>query len=263
MPRLRSQGLEPITTSESKMEGDLDESFALNLLNALHDDQIVQKLVTIFTAANKQVTDKLEATQRTLANLEKQLGAKDELITSLRQDIGTLEARVEDLEQYSRRDAMRIYGIPEDTAGSTDDKVLSLCNDTLKMDPPLSRDEIAVSHRTGKPSNPQHNGDGATGGQPDDGAPAAQKPRPILVKLVSRRTKARIMAHRRALRDVPAVYFTDDLTRNRARVAYLARGLKRRQLIEDTWVYDSKVLVKDKYKRVHELKSATDIERFQ
>ena len=41
------------------------------------------------------------------------------------------------------------------------------------------------------------------------------------------------MAARRGLRDVRGVYFADDLTRNRARLAYLARGLKRNQSILD------------------------------
>ena len=42
----------------------------------------------------------------------------------------------------------------------------------------------------------------------------------------------------------------DDLTSTRAKLAFKARQLKKAGKIEDTWVYDSKIFVKDRYSRV-------------
>ena len=45
-----------------KGESDSDESFALHFLDALNDDQIVQKLVSIFNQANKKMSGTLTST---------------------------------------------------------------------------------------------------------------------------------------------------------------------------------------------------------
>ena len=50
-----------------------------------------------------------------------------------------------------------------------------------------------------------------------------------------------------------SIYFHDDLTTKRAKLAYQARQLKRSGAILDTWVFDSKVMVKDNRSRVHNI----------
>ena len=246
--------------SDHQSTEDSDDIFSLSFLNALSDEQIVKKLQSIFVVANKDLQDALRSTQQSVESLKVQLQAKDDIISSLRQDVSGLESRVEDLEQYSRRSSMRIYGIEEATPGTTDEKVLALCNEKLHLEPPLSLDEIAVSHRAGR--KPTQGQAAAANGEAADVQAGVSQPRPILIKFVSRRSKARVMAARRGLRDVRNVYFADDLTRNRARLAYHARGLKRNQTILDTWVYDCKVLIKDKFNRIHEIKAEDDLKKF-
>ena len=63
--------------------------------------------------------------------------------------------------------------------------------------------------------------------------------------------------------DSPKTYFQDDLTTKRARMDYLARQLRRSGAILDTWVDDSKVLVKDKYNRIHNIRLMADLEKVQ
>ena len=84
----------------------------------------------------------------------------------------------------ARRASVRFYGIPESTPGSTDDEILALCNTHLKFNPPLRHEEIEVSHRVGK-----------TEGKWD----AVTKPRPIVLKFVSRRDKSCMMQSRKKL----------------------------------------------------------------
>ena len=61
-----------------------------------------------------------------------------------------------------------------------------------------------------------------------------------------------------------AIYFEDDLTARRAKLAYEARKLKRaKKKINDTWVWDSKVLIKDLHDRIHNIKSARALRLFE
>ena len=61
----------------------------------------------------------------------------------------------------------------------------------------------------------------------------------------------------------PAIYFQDDLTAPRAKLAYQAQVLTREKCIADTWVIDSKIYVKDLYNHIKLLKSLGDLEKFK
>ena len=68
-------------------------------------------------------------------------------------------------------------------------------------------------------------------------------------------------------KDKPAVYphdvyFMDDLTAKKAKLAYLCRKLKYENKITDTWVFDSKVLVKDLHNRIRQIKCLKDLASF-
>ena len=82
---------------------------------------------------------------------------------------------------------MRVFGLEEETPGSTDEKVIELVNNHLALVPPLNPTEIEVSHRIGKSDNPKSH------------------PRATLVKFVSRRSKRRVMKIRGRLKNLPLV----------------------------------------------------------
>ena len=170
-----------MTDHEDEEQG----TFTLRLLEALKDSHIGNELQRIFSASHQQLSDQVAQLNQSVTSLRNQLKLKDETIEKLQTDVDTLHTRCDQLEQYSRRDAVRIYGIPEEGTGSTDDKVLHLANHHLKMEPKMRSDEIAVSHRAGKP-------DRKTG------------IRPILVKFVSRRTKTQLMRTKSKLRYIRA-----------------------------------------------------------
>ena len=46
------------------------------------------------------------------------------------------------------------------------------------------------------------------------------------------------------------VYISDDLTRSRAKLAYQARQLRNNKRIQDTWVVDSNIMIKDNNNRI-------------
>ena len=143
--------------------------------------------------------------------------------------------------------------------GTTDDKILSICNENLKLDPKLSIKDIEVSHRLGK--EPPQLCEGETRSDPK---------RPVIVKFSSRRTKGRVMESCKLLKTNPPkdsdgellkVYIGDDLTKRQAYLAYQARQLKRSKKITDTWVVDAKIYVKDNYNRIRRLNSTEDIQK--
>ena len=64
--------------------------------------------------------------------------------------------------------------------------------------------------------------------------------------------------------DIPTwtkVFITDDLTKARAKLAYQARVLKRNRSILDTWVINCKIMAKDKFGRIFQIKSTDDLKK--
>ena len=93
----------------------------------------------------------------------------------------------------------------------------------------------------------------------------------LKVKFVSRRIKAQVMKARTKLKDNPyldaahkpaKVFLCDDLTKRRAHLAFLARKLKQDSVILDTWVFDSRIFVKDKHNRVTRINNEQDLRKF-
>ena len=81
-------------------------------------------------------------------------------IAELQSRVITLEEKQDYYEQYSRRNILRISGLPEKL--SNDHAVLRLCHDIL--DVPISETDIDRSHRIGhKPEKPATNATGQAG----------------------------------------------------------------------------------------------------
>ena len=51
------------------------------------------------------------------------------------------------------------------------------------------------------------------------------------------------------------IYLADDLTKMRANLAYQTRQAKRDKKLMDTWVIDTKIMIKDKYSRISQVTS--------
>ena len=80
--------------------------------------------------------------------------------------IAALERNEDQMQQYSRRNCIRVFGIPEEQVENTDDKICRLVREKLGVC--IKKEDIDRSHRVGKKST--------------------SKPRGIIVKLVSYRT---------------------------------------------------------------------------
>ena len=265
------------------------ENFKSNYLVALEDPEIIQRYHLIFEPLFKSlvqpITDKLQATidsmAQSISKLKNESAEKDIKIKLLTSEIAQLKITTDELEQQGRKDSVRIFGLPESGPGSVDEKVLALCNSRMKVEPPLELDEIAVAHGVGTV-------------KPAEESEQPPPPRPLLVKFVSRRSKARVLGARSNLRPkespphqqkqpgqqpqsddvatsatdeehegqvpLPVIYITDDLTKLRAYLAYRARVAKRQKEIANTWVSNSKVHIKDNHSRINLIRSLQELD---
>ena len=266
-------------------------SFKLSLQQSLLDPLIVQQYQEIFKPMLTPLMDALNQSNALVESLRNQLKVKDWEVSDLRNEVDTLKVMYDDLEQHGRRGSMRVFGVPEHTTGTVDDKVLSLINKHLQVTPPLALADIEMVHRLGKPPPKPFICDPApcekdTGGDSDEPAVDAAAvveqsptqvqqpktpPRAIIVKFASRRTKTLVMRNKKFLKSNPfeaadgtvhTVYIADDLTKRRANLAYRARLLKRSGAIQDTWTFDSKILVKDLHNRIVPIKTEQDLNEF-
>ncbi|XP_070180356.1 uncharacterized protein [Littorina saxatilis] len=217
------------------------------LKNALIDPELIELLSKALAVE----------VRKEIADLRVILAAKDKEIIQLREQF-------DDLEQYSRRNCIRISPIPELESENTDN-IVKIVAKSIGVD--LKDVDIDRSHRVGRKPAP---------GQPSQ--------RPIIVKLTSYRSKVTLMMARRNLRDVdssklfpdaswpalpsrdargargaPKIFINDDLTKTRAAVASKARQLKVSKSLDDTWCRDGVVFVK-KHNTVNRITTMRELE---
>ena len=147
--------------------------------------------------------------------------------------IQELEAKVEGLEMYGRRNGIRIHGIPESTYENTDKIVLELASDIGADVPGVA---LGRSHRVGRKVH--------------------GKTRAIICKFIGHNHKVRIMRNKRKLYDTEDesyehlkdkykdVYINEDLTAKRAGWAKQGRVWRRAKKIKDSWTRDGVFFVK-------------------
>ena len=165
---------------------------------------------------------------------------------SLEKRLVTAEEENENLEQYSRRNSLRISGIPEAENESTDDLVRQLAED---LEVEISDIEIDRSHRVGRP---------------DDGK-RGKRSREIIVKFTRYNTRNKLYQVRKQLRDKPSrktVFINEDLTRKRSKLLFDARTLVRVKALKAAYSFDGRIFVRDLDDKRHLIKSNADICQF-
>ena len=137
---------------------------------------------TEVTEATNTLTSEIQSLRTENDNLRKDI---DKLTERLIKDESDNDA----LEQYTRRNSVRISGVPEDVNGeNTGGIVLKIAEE---LDVPMSPDGIDRSHRVGKVDNRSRTVPGA-------GTPH----RDIIVKFATYNAKQRLYMKRKDLRDI-------------------------------------------------------------
>ena len=129
----------------------------------------------------------------------------------------------DELEQYGRRNALRVWLKDPETEGENTDTII--LDVAKKLNVALEPSEIGRSHRVGRKSN----GDG--------------KPRAIIVKFLSHNVRQRLF---RARKNNSGIFLSEDLTKKRANIMFKARGLKRDNKIHSCWTTDGRMYIRER-----------------
>lgn len=183
--------------------------------------------------------------QSTINWLRAEMRAKDNKILELERKVSVLETSLDDLEQYTRRNSLRLQGLPELEGEETTEVALKAINENLQLTPPLSTQELDRVHRVGPRDN--------------------NKPRGIIIKFATYRSRQRVYSKKKDLftrePNKPRLFLNEDLTKPRAQLLAKARSYKRDNRLKGAWSADGRLLVLTNRNVVRPIRSITDLEQ--
>lgn len=148
-------------------------------------------------------------TNLVIERLEKSINFNTEVVEDLRKELGLrdkkiheMQENIQELEQYQRRNSLRIFGVPEKENENTDSLALEMFKNKLGVN--LSTRDICRSHRVG------HKKSSGT--------------RPIIVKFTSYRSRAEVFARKRKLKN-SGIVLREDLCA--ARLQLLKKAIQK------------------------------------
>lgn len=185
------------------------------------------------------ILKRVEVNEANIMDLQKRIKDQKTDITKLQKSLDTESEHVRKLqrdlnaqEQYSRRNCLRFYGVAESNGENTDDHVCRVVNEFLKI--PITKNDIERSHRVGS-LNENRN---SNGGERRSTRKNPTKPRPIIVKFLSYRTRNLVISNRRALKG-SKMGIDEDLTKENAS---LLKKTKDCTKVLSTWTTDGRVI---------------------
>jgi len=159
---------------------------------------------------------------------------KDE-IKGLAEQVQDLEGRHDDLEQYGRRNNLRFYNVPMAPTDDTEALVLDICNNKLKLSPPITTADIERCHIIGT----------ITKASPEDETGTAQ----IICKFKGWKTKKQVYKAKSSLKKFKTpqykVFINEDLTRKRQSMIKILSSAKKVDKIDSYWSFDGRVYYKE------------------
>ena len=214
--------------------------------------QVIRESMQDVTKTLKGEINKLQKDMEDLqvenADLRK---TNDELETRL----SAVEYENDSLEQYSRRNSLRISGIPEEPGENTDQRVIQLAGG-LGVD--INPEDIDRSHRIGKLEQDRPRvGRGAL--RPK------RRPRDILVKFARYNARDKLYQERKDLRNLEThanVFINEDLTKKRSKLLFDGRTLARAEIVKAAYSTDGKLYIRDHEDNRHMIKSDSEIKKF-
>ncbi|XP_046666447.1 uncharacterized protein LOC124358200 [Homalodisca vitripennis] len=243
----------------SVQDGKLTLEDMMKVLNDIREDQKATKqdFNTSYEALHVKLEENAQSLQSALQKIEefsKRVVDLELENGNLKKKVDELEIRVDDMEQYSRRNCLEIQGIPEEK----NENVLDIVKDVgraLGMD--VSEEMIDTCHRLG---------------QKDSGY---RGPRGIIVKFVRRLDREALLQKRRERKkdfstrhlsldrpsDVP-VYLNESLSPMRRKLLAKARMLKRDRGYKYIWLRNGNILLrKEEGSAVIQIKTQADLDK--
>ena len=160
-----------------------------------------------------------ETLQFEVGNLQETTKSSQETIAGLEEANAVLREQLDDLEQYTRRTNIQIFGIPEPTGTDPEDtnaKAIDFFANQLGIT--VSADHISRSHRNGK---------------------RGRTPRLIIVRLVHYKTKVQLLRKRRELKARETNFdIWEDLTQCRRDILHYFHNDITEGIIDKVWTIE-------------------------
>ena len=144
--------------------------FATALLEALNNDSVAKKLREVITGELIQEVQ----------YLRKIVKERDSIIQELQEEISELKFKDDALEQYTRRNSLRITDVPENESEDLTSTCLALFNTRICVKPKIRLEDVDRLHRVGRPK--------------------PGKTRAILVKFATYRARQRVFSSKSMLK---------------------------------------------------------------
>ena len=219
------------------------DKFAQILLSCLEDKEVIKQFRDVTGFQNIQ--DSVNSLSRNIDNLKKTIEAKDVVITAIKEEVKTLNHKVDEIEQYSRRNSVRVTGIPVNENEDIGERVLEMINNRIKIKPPVQPHELDRVYHVGRLQE--------------------HKTRAVLIKFVTYASRHRVYSERWRLNprrnsdgaeqtttdnetaghDLPRFCINEDLNKVRSELLFLPRKAKRGAKIMDCCSYDRRIVIKD------------------
>lgn len=208
------------------------------LLKSSFQPQIAEMVTSIVNGVLEGLQSAISAT--TLEN--RRLSSENK---ELKTRVADLEAKVDAAEQYSRRNCLRVAGVPEPTNGQTENTDEYIVNLTRDLGVEVELNDIERSHRIGKPR-------------------ALGRPRDIIVKFVSYRIRRKVYGVRTQtkVKGFMGVYINEDLTKPRSQLLRKARNMVKNRNLVSAWSSDGTILVRDQKDTIHRIQCENDLVQF-
>ena len=209
-------------------------------IQVLEDDNVVknEKINSLKTTCNdlddrvKSLEEDNTALQAAATDMvEENDGLKSEILL-LKNDMEMMKDDMMRNEQYTRKNNVKIYGLPERKDESCVDIVRMMLRDKLRIE--INRDQIAVAHRI---------------------AGRSGKVRPIIVRFDQHDVKFTVLKQRRQLKG-SGVSIQEDLVKA---VWDKLAAIKDSEDCADTWAWNGKIFIKDRNDRIHKYSYGTRI----
>ena len=178
------------------------------------------------TTEISQLKDEIKALHACLQDRDAQITDLNKKIAMIEQEkMALIDDKLDELEQYSRKNSLRLSGLKETQEEDPLALFLSLCNNDLAINPPLNPKDIDCVHRVG----PKEKGN-----------------RQLLVKFTSYRARKKVYDERKKLQSTTSGrWINEDLTRKRAALLFRARNMKQDGRIAGCWSSDGRILIKN------------------
>ena len=188
----------------------------------------VNKAVLEYVQIIREQQDLITSQQDKIRELETRLAASRATPSNPPGQSPEIRQRLDNLEQYSRRNTLRLTGVTATVRDgeTTDDLVIDIAK---TMGVTITHADIDRSHFNSRPD--------------------AEKGRELLVKFIRHNDKVRFISKRRKLREAgsqkhSSVFVNEDLTRDRYVLLRKLIKMKKDSLINSAWSHDGNIFYK-------------------